>query len=201
MWILDKINANNDYSQLSSFEDDGSLERTVKINTFLEPIFKQFIKFYKVGEIDEKFYKLAFDSIVFNLGREDNYGMPFFDINDIVRDIDNPDDLCEVLDVLIPSMNTFKLYFEKPFDNHSNESESFYLKNSKNPSEKIEFETLKLILKDLVEKKLNECVLFLQGHFRLNVNIENYYSLYKISVNQKDEKERIDNILESVLGY
>lgn len=210
MYILEKIiDDNYNLGSSRTFESDSEFDRAISILDFLAPIYKQFIADFNIyNKNQESFYNVALHAIVVNLGRGDNYSIPYLnpDINQN-NDMENDDidDIYELMDYFFPSLENFEFFIEKPFSknsSHLNDShEDIYYQNKKNRIEKLHVSTIKKVSQNLLEIELHKCVNILQCYFNSKINNQQYYNFFDVEEkSSKDEIERVNNILNSVLN-
>jgi hypothetical protein len=182
------------YCEIDMESSDHSLI-SVFLNT-LDSFFEQYKAENKIAEKEKLFYVAAYHSISINLGLNENHDSPYYDI--CIDSSDSIEDVLEVLDYLLPNFDDFKVYKESPFDDRLSTEEGLYFVNTKNKTERLNYERVENMVSILVNNKLNSCVASFSKYLMSNVPKEVFYKIY--GAKNDEATEEVDYILSSVLG-
>ncbi len=188
--LNDIIDSKLNYNNLENLEEMDYVGTTNDVLTLLEKHFEQFKTVYKFKDIhEEKFYNIAFYSIVISLGRFEysSFSNGHLEREDI--DFENLYHVFDILEYFMPAFKDFELYYEHNIDESEvkYDFKDLYFINKKNRFEKVHCETLIDTAIDVFNNKLSSCMKVLKLYFMLNTNKEDFYKIYDNTTEEVDD--------------
>jgi len=206
MKVLDELNegvgftdTKDNESLLELYSGEKSLEIATSLIDLLNDYLKSYIAKNKINKIDSEFYDTCLNLIIYNLSNDDAFVL--FDCDDYFENLNEPSELYELIELFLPSFKDFNFYEEKEiYISPENEGQIYFI-NSKNPIERIHWETLSKMLQDLLREKMSDCEAHLKQSIRDNFEKESFYKVFDVSIKDEEELERVNRLLSSVLDY